>query len=81
MKKKLEQKKAFSLEEAQLEMEQQNKSQSRPALPRYSSFYCKKVCLILVLFLDTFVSPSNLEAHTTIAQTVGKFIVQVHGCE
>ncbi|XP_026782564.1 GRAM domain-containing protein 2B isoform X1 [Pangasianodon hypophthalmus] len=33
-KKKLEQKKAFSLEEAQLEVEQQNKSQSRPALPR-----------------------------------------------
>ncbi|XP_046713136.1 GRAM domain-containing protein 2B isoform X2 [Silurus meridionalis] len=33
-KKKLEQKKAFSLEEAQLEIEQQNKCQSRPALPR-----------------------------------------------
>ncbi|XP_053368800.1 GRAM domain-containing protein 2B isoform X2 [Clarias gariepinus] len=33
-KKKLDQKKAFSLEDAQLEMEQQNKSQSRPALPR-----------------------------------------------
>ncbi|XP_053491123.1 GRAM domain-containing protein 2B isoform X2 [Ictalurus furcatus] len=34
VKKKLEQKKAFSLEEAQLEMEQQSKCQSRPALPR-----------------------------------------------
>ncbi|XP_060797262.1 GRAM domain-containing protein 2B isoform X2 [Neoarius graeffei] len=34
VKKKLEQKKAFSLEEAQLVMEQQNKCQSRPALPR-----------------------------------------------
>ncbi|XP_027015347.1 GRAM domain-containing protein 2B isoform X1 [Tachysurus fulvidraco] len=33
-KKKLEQKKAYSLEEAQLEIEQQHKSQSRPALPR-----------------------------------------------
>ncbi|TSK53737.1 GRAM domain-containing protein 2B [Bagarius yarrelli] len=33
-KKKLEQKKAFSLEEAQLEIDQQHKSQSRPALPR-----------------------------------------------
>ncbi|KAG7327495.1 hypothetical protein KOW79_009101 [Hemibagrus wyckioides] len=34
VKKKLEQKKAYSLEEAQLEMEQQHKSQSRPVLPR-----------------------------------------------
>ncbi|GAA6104066.1 GRAM domain-containing protein 2B isoform X3 [Tachysurus ichikawai] len=33
-KKKLEQKKAYSLEEAQFEIEQQHKSQSRPALPR-----------------------------------------------